>query len=219
MKRRAAKRPPRPTVRRAAPLRRASLCEAGWALLRESGPAAVTIDAVVARAGVTRPIFYRHFRDRGHFLAELFDEYTRDVSRRTEEVVARGGDPETLMADALSAYLDCVGERGAHVRALAEHAADQPDLQRARARSQARQLELLARTLESSGIDAPPATLRLYVRLLHGLAIDAATIWLRGEASRQAVEDAVRLIERGTFAAAREALAKKTEPSVRRAGD
>ena len=218
MRRRAPKRPPRPTVRRAAAQRRASLCEAGWALLREAGPPAVTIDSVVARAGVTRPIFYRHFRDRAHFLAELYDEYTRDVSQRTEAVVARGGDPETLMANALSAYLDCVGERGAHVRALAEHAADQPDLQRARTRARTRQLDLLARTLESSGIDAPPATLRLYVRLLHGLAIDAATVWLRGEASRQAVEEAVRLIERGTFAAAREALGR-TASRRSRAGD
>ncbi|HTO55306.1 MAG TPA: TetR/AcrR family transcriptional regulator [Myxococcota bacterium] len=207
MKRSASKVPRRPAVRRAAPLRRASLCQAGWALLREAGPAAVTIEAVVARAGVSRPIFYRHFRDRAHFLAELYEDYTLDLARRTEAALARGGDPEAQMAGALSSYLDCVGERGAYIRTLAEYAADLPDLQRARERTRKRQLDLLAGALQAAGIAAPPATLRLYVRLLHGLAMDAATLWLRGEASRAAVEEAVRLIERGTFRLAREELA------------
>jgi AcrR family transcriptional regulator len=180
------------------------LCQAGWRLLREGGPAAVTIDAVVSGAGVSRPIFYRHFRDRDHFLAALFEDYAQDMTRRTEAVLARGGDPESLMRDALSEYLDCVAERGAWVRELADHAAAAPDVQRVRTRLRRRQLELLAGALESSGIDAPPATIRLYVRLLNALVVEAASLWLRGEASREAVESAVQAIERGTFAAVRE---------------
>lgn len=200
---------PPATQRRAAPLRRASLCEAGWALLRESGPAGVTIDAVVARAGVSRPIFYRHFRDRAHLLTALFEDYADDMTRRTEAVTRRGGDPEAMMRALLRAYLDCVGERGVWVRALIDHAADLEDVQRARTRLRRRQVDLVARALESAGIDVPAATIRLHVRLLHGLVIDAATVWLRGEASRQAVEEAVLLIERGTLAAARSALRAK----------
>ena len=189
--------------RRPGPLRRASLVEAGWSLLRAAGPAAVTIEAVVAGAGVSRPIFYRHFRDREHFLAALFEDYAQDMTRRTEAVLARAGDPESLMRDALSEYLDCVAERGAWVRALADHAAAAPDVVRARNRLRGRQLELLAGALESSGIAVPKATIRLYVRLLNALVVEAATLWLRGEASRQAVESAVQAIERGAFAAVR----------------
>jgi TetR/AcrR family transcriptional regulator, ethionamide resistance regulator len=190
--------------RRPRALRRASLCQAGWRLLRDGGPAAVTIEAVVAAAGVSRPIFYRHFHDRDHFLAALFEDYAQDMTRRTEAVLARGGDPESLMRGALSEYLDCVAERGAWVRALADHAAASPDLERVRSRLRRRQLELLTGALESSGIDAPPATIRLYVRLLNALVVEAATLWLRGEASREAVESAVQAIARGTFAAVRE---------------
>jgi len=194
--------------------RRASLCQAGWHLLRESGPEGVTIDAVVAGAGVSRPIFYRHFRDRDHFLAALFEDYAQDMTRRTEAVLARGGDPESLMREALSEYFDCFAERGVWVRALIDHAAGSPDVERARTRLGRRQLELLAGALEASGIDAPPATIRLYVRLLNGLVVEAATVWLRGEASREAVESAVQAIERGTFAAVRESATARRRARV-----
>jgi AcrR family transcriptional regulator len=189
--------------RRPRALRRASLCQAGWRLLREGGAAAVTIDAVVAGAGVSRPIFYRHFGDREQFLAALYEDYTQDLTRRTEQVLARGGDPESLMRAALTEYLDCVAERGAGVRALGDHAAALAGVQRARSRVRHRQVELLAAALGSSGIAAPPATIRLYVRLFNALAFEAATLWLRGEASREAVESAVLTIEHGTFASVR----------------
>jgi hypothetical protein len=131
------------------------------------------------------------------------------MSRRTEQVLARGGEPLAQMRDALSAYLDCVAERGRFVRALIDHSAHLSDVQRARTRLRARQVDLVVGALEAADIAVPPATIRLLVRLLHGLVLDAATLWLNGEASREAVEAAVLAIERGAFAAARELAPRK----------
>jgi len=55
------------------------------------------------------------------------------------------------------------------------------------------------------------------VRLVHALVMEAATVWLRGEASHEAVEAAVLQIERGLFAVARDELGlSASKPPLRR---
>ncbi|HTO71015.1 MAG TPA: hypothetical protein VMR31_14230 [Myxococcota bacterium] len=55
------------------------------------------------------------------------------------------------------------------------------------------------------------------MRLVHALVMEAATVWLRGEASHEAVEAAVLQIERGLFAVARDELGlSASKPPLRR---
>lgn len=51
---------------------RAAVMEAATDLLIEGGPAALTVDAVVARSGVAKSTLYRHWRARDELLADVF---------------------------------------------------------------------------------------------------------------------------------------------------
>jgi len=51
---------------------RAAVLDAATALLFEGGPAAVTIDAIVARSGVAKTTVYRHWANRDEVMAALF---------------------------------------------------------------------------------------------------------------------------------------------------
>lgn len=68
-----------------APARREQLLDAAKAVVAEQGFHAVSIEAVARRAGITRPIVYRHFDD----LAALLDALVvRETSRALEQLVA-----------------------------------------------------------------------------------------------------------------------------------
>jgi AcrR family transcriptional regulator len=100
------------TGRLSAAQRRQQLLEAAGELVAERGFHAVSIEAVAARAGITRPIVYHHFGDLQGLL-------TAFVERQAERAVAQlaralpadlaSGDPRELLLDAFRAYLEVVG--------------------------------------------------------------------------------------------------------------
>ena len=78
-----------PTQRQVA--RRAELLAAVIAAIREDGPA-LSMEAMAARAGTTKPILYRHFTDRGGLYAALVDRFTSELAVDLEQALRR--DPE-----------------------------------------------------------------------------------------------------------------------------
>jgi AcrR family transcriptional regulator len=107
-------RTPRPTDRRRVDVearaqrraeRRASLLAGALTAIRRDGPG-VTMDAIAAEGGVTKPILYKHFGDRDglvNALAERFaDELTTELgSTLTDASVG----PEDLLRRTVDAYL------------------------------------------------------------------------------------------------------------------
>ncbi len=92
--------------------RRQSLADAGWALAVEGGPRAVTIEAVVGRLGISRPIYYRHFDDRTALLVAIFERYADELVRVNERVLLRdGGSIDDLIRESVTTYFDLVGSR------------------------------------------------------------------------------------------------------------
>jgi AcrR family transcriptional regulator len=93
-----------------APARREHLLDAAKAVVADQGFHAVSIEAVARRAGITRPIVYRHFPD----LPALLDALVvRETARALEQLVAfmpseLGGDPREGLLDTLRAYLQAV---------------------------------------------------------------------------------------------------------------
>lgn len=125
-----------------APERRARLVDAAWELITADGPGAVSIDAVVRKLGISRPIFYRHFDDRNDVLAAVYDRYAEEHLRHQRQVFEAGGDLDELVANSLRAYLDMVGEHGVMIRAVIHEAHGDPRMDEARARLRHQQLEL-----------------------------------------------------------------------------
>jgi AcrR family transcriptional regulator len=97
-------------TRMRAPARREHLLDAAKAAVAEEGFHAVSIEAVARRAGITRPIVYRHFDD----LAALLDALVeRETARALAQLVAfmpseLGDDPREGLMSTLRAYLQAV---------------------------------------------------------------------------------------------------------------
>jgi AcrR family transcriptional regulator len=90
--------------------RREHLLDVTKALVAEAGFHGVSIEAVARRAGITRPIVYRHFGDLTALLEAL-------VKRETARALAQlrafmpselGGDPRESLVAALRGYLQAV---------------------------------------------------------------------------------------------------------------
>jgi AcrR family transcriptional regulator len=64
------------------------LLDAGLDLASEQGLAALTVDAVIDRAGTGKGTFYRHFGDRAGFLLAMHTELRRRVWTAATETMA-----------------------------------------------------------------------------------------------------------------------------------
>jgi AcrR family transcriptional regulator len=97
-------------TRMRAPARREHLLDAAKAVVADDGFHAVSIEAVARRAGITRPIVYRHFDDLSRLLDALVERETR---RALDQLVAfmpshLGDDPRDGLLATLRAYLQAV---------------------------------------------------------------------------------------------------------------
>lgn len=72
---------------------RARLRDAAFALAHERPVDGITVGDLVARADVSRQVFYRHFRDRDDAVAQAFDQAFAQV------VAADGADARTRVLD------------------------------------------------------------------------------------------------------------------------
>jgi AcrR family transcriptional regulator len=97
-------------TRMSAAARREQLLDAAKAVVAEAGFHAVSIEAVARRAGITRPIVYRHFDDLAALLDALVERETVRALGQLREFVPRslGGDPREDLIASLGGYLRAV---------------------------------------------------------------------------------------------------------------
>jgi AcrR family transcriptional regulator len=93
-----------------APARREQLLDATKAVVAEDGFHGVSIEAVARRAGITRPIVYRHFDDLAALLEALVERETVRALGQLQEFVPRelAGDPRQGLIAGLRGYLQAV---------------------------------------------------------------------------------------------------------------
>src|ERR1700749_4279273 len=118
--------PPTGATRDAARTRE-SLLDAGVTVAARDGLAGLSVNRVVAEAGVAKGTFYVHFEDREAFVDALHERFHGRVERAVAEAVdgVEPG-PERLVRGA-EAYLDtCLEDRA--VKALALEARSDPAL-------------------------------------------------------------------------------------------
>lgn len=97
-------------TRMTAPARREQLLDAAKAVVAEDGFHGVSIEAVARRAGITRPIVYRHFEDLGALLDALVERETVRALAQLRQFMPRelGGDPREALLASLGGYLQAV---------------------------------------------------------------------------------------------------------------
>jgi AcrR family transcriptional regulator len=97
--------------RLSAPARREQLLDVTARLAADRGFHAISIEAISARAGVTRALVYNHFRDLHELLEAVIDRETSRALAQVSETTLTNlseGDPRELMLDALDAYLNAI---------------------------------------------------------------------------------------------------------------
>lgn len=94
--------------------RREQLLDAALDIIAEDGHGAASMEAVARRAGVTKPVVYGVFADRGELLRALLEREEQRALAQLSEVVPTGlepgADPELLLVDGLGAFLRSVAE-------------------------------------------------------------------------------------------------------------
>jgi AcrR family transcriptional regulator len=135
--------------------------EAALDALADGGLAAIAVEPLAARLGVTKGSFYWHFHDRDALLAAALDEWeqtgTEGLIKRLDEIA----DPRERLAEWARRVL---GADKAQLTAL-HAAADHPIVAPVLRRTTERRLQYLAALLHEAGV--PPATARRRAQLLY----------------------------------------------------
>jgi AcrR family transcriptional regulator len=89
---------------RSADRRRRELLEAADRVVLRDGPQA-SMNAIAAEAGITKPILYRHFGDKGGLYAALAERHTDRLLASLQAALATEGTPRERVARTVDAYL------------------------------------------------------------------------------------------------------------------
>lgn len=108
--------------------RRDQLLEAADRVVQRDGSAA-SMNVIAAEAGITKPILYRHFGDKGGLYRALAGRYTDQLLSRLRTALATRGGLRARTRATIDAYLASVEERPEVYRFLVERAAvEDPDV-------------------------------------------------------------------------------------------
>lgn len=120
--------PPDRPLRQRAVERREQLLDAAADLLVERGVGGFTMEALAARASVSKALPYKHFANAEEALVALYRRELDDLAERIAAAVraAKRGDP--MVRAAVGAYFVAVSERGAVLARLAGAGSVIPDM-------------------------------------------------------------------------------------------
>jgi AcrR family transcriptional regulator len=102
--------------------RRASLLEAADRVVQRDGPAA-SMNVIAAEAGITKPILYRHFGDKGGLYRALAGRHIDELLARLRLALLTRGGLEARTRATVDAYLAAIEERPQVYRFLVRRAA------------------------------------------------------------------------------------------------
>ncbi|HVW80825.1 MAG TPA: TetR/AcrR family transcriptional regulator [Mycobacteriales bacterium] len=102
--------------------RRAGLLEAADRVVRREGSAA-TMNVIAAEAGITKPILYRHFGDKGGLYRALAARHIEDLLARLREALLTHGGLAARTRATVDAYLASIEEQPQIYRFLVQRAA------------------------------------------------------------------------------------------------
>jgi AcrR family transcriptional regulator len=116
------------TVSDAVAERRAALLEAADRVVQRDGPDA-SMNAIAAEAGITKPILYRHFGDKGGLYRALASRHIDDLLGRLRAALLTRGGLEARTRATVDAYLVSIEDNPQVYRFLVRRAAvEEPDV-------------------------------------------------------------------------------------------
>ncbi len=130
-------------------------------IVRRDGPRASMSD-IAAGAGVTKPILYKHFGDKGGLYRALAERYVQRLLEELRAALAAENEPRARLMTTISTYLTFIDREREAYRFLLHRAVDErPEAQAAVAefiRSLGQELTIvLGEELRNSGVDSAGA--------------------------------------------------------------
>jgi AcrR family transcriptional regulator len=102
--------------------RRPEFLDAAVEAIRRYGPSA-SMTQIAAQAGITKPILYRHFRDRDGLVHALGERFSDELLRELQAALLSDNDPHQLLIRTIDTYIAFI-EADPHVyRFLVRHVA------------------------------------------------------------------------------------------------
>ena len=149
---------------------REALLDAGAALAEEHGLAGVSVNMVVAQAGVAKGTFYVHFKDRAAFVDAMHARFHARVQAAVDQAVAGLPPGARRLSRASEAYLDVsLANRG--VKALSLEARSDPAVQDSMAVRRERLTAAGVADLKAMGWDDAEAAAQLLAAMTREISV------------------------------------------------
>ena len=107
------------------------IIEAAERLLRERPFRELTVDEVMRRTGLSRPSFYVYFKDRHDLVLRLVEQLGAELLAMADRWFTGEGEGSQLIHAALEGAIEVYAEHSAVLRALADAAVDDRDVEAA----------------------------------------------------------------------------------------
>lgn len=87
--------------------RRADLLDAAVTCIRREGPN-VSMEQIAAESGVTKPVLYRFFRDKGELCSAIAERYVEVVGAELRSALGTDSAPRSLLEAGIDSYLSLI---------------------------------------------------------------------------------------------------------------
>jgi AcrR family transcriptional regulator len=160
--------------------RRAELLDAAARVIKERG-ADISMAAIAAAAGITKPILYRHFGDKGGLFRALAERQTDELLSGIREAMLTPGTPRERTEAAIEAYLAAIEKRPAVYRFVVDRAvAEEPSVAGEVAGFMQRLAGELAVVLETD-LPLPKQRAQVWAHAIVGMVHATGDWWLDGK--------------------------------------
>jgi AcrR family transcriptional regulator len=112
--------------------RREGFIDIAAELVRSEGTTAVTMERVAAISGLSKPVLYRHFDDRGDLLLAVLERCWRDLDRSVAARLRTADTVDESLKALVVGYFDEIAAQGALVRLMVANASREPVVEQAR---------------------------------------------------------------------------------------
>jgi AcrR family transcriptional regulator len=159
--------------------RRALIEEAAARLFAERGYGATTIQEIVAEAGVSKPMLYRHFESKGELQMRLLERRRDELAGAAlDEYLKEGGDPAGRLPAMIEAWFAHVEAHPHTSRMLFRDAAGDPEVEALQRELRRRQRAADVALLREFAPGLPEAELEPLGEIIRSSLCGLALWWL-----------------------------------------
>jgi AcrR family transcriptional regulator len=187
-----------PVPRPARAERREQFLEVTATLVQADGLAGVTMERVASAAGLSKPVLYSHFADRGALLLALLERCWRDVDAAVQARLTGAVGFDEHLSALVTGYFDAIAAQGALVRLMIGNFSQEPVVEAARrARHRAAEAEWSAFYQRSAGL--APTTADACAAILRSALQGASEYWIDrpGTAPDDAIDTCLEIMRGG----------------------